>query len=191
MSDPATTTAVEGEEKPKLQRIKEKVEAVLNYDKLWIVDAALIGCHLLALLILAFQFLMFVPLFGIRGVRLALYMLAKKTGEDKWFDMEFKFRKYSCYGYFFVGIIVQFLTMVTNFCRVAGDSAECRKAYFLTMLILLVLYQGIDVVLYLVVKKAYEARDNTATETAVGGSKGVEMAKNPYGDGAPAAHNMA
>ena len=48
------------------------------------------------------------------------------------------------------------VTMVTNFCIPAGNFKSCCTAYAITLIILLALYQIVDVYLFIVVKRAYE-----------------------------------
>jgi len=65
--------------------------------------------------------------------------------------------------------------MVTNFCRVSGDAQECRAGYFWTMFVLLLIYMPIDVVGYLVVKKAHEERAGNAPKEPKGQDFGTEL----------------
>lgn len=181
MAQSAPATAVEGGGQSKLDQIKEKIVFVFSYERLLIVDAILAGIHFLALLVLAWQYLMFVTLLGLRAPRSVFHLIAKKTNSAEWFDREMLFRKWSTYLYFPIAIITQALTMVTNFCRDSGNPSECRSGYMWTMFILLVLYMPLDIVLFLSVKKTYEERAANMPAGAGGRQPEIEMK----------AHNMA
>ena len=73
-----------------------------------------------------------------------------------WPAREFIFRKYSCILYFPVAVIIQMITMVTNFCLIATNKKSCDTGYAISLIILLAVHQVIDVVLFLIVKKQYE-----------------------------------
>ena len=88
VTNPESAAPPSEEGKSKFQQLKEKVSVVISYDKLWISDSALAGIHFLAILILAFQYLMLVTLIGIRGTRIGLYMKNRKSDDPVWLERE-------------------------------------------------------------------------------------------------------
>ena len=149
--------------KTKFELLKEKVTHYVNYDRLYIPEAVFAGIHLLAMLVLMLQYLMLLTFIGIRVPRVGLWFWARKTGDPKFQHYEWLFRKWSCFLYFPIAVIVQALTMVTNFCRVSGEPEECRNGYFWTMFILLILYMPFEFVMFFVVKKVHEEREANPT----------------------------
>ena len=78
------------------------------------------------------------------------------------------------------------VTMATNFCLPAANTKSCYTAYAITMIILLVVYQIIDVFLFVIVKRAYEKyiseHPNAEADAATKDKYKIEM---------PAANNLA
>ena len=126
----------------KCTMIREKFNHYFSYPMLWVPDGACAVLHILVLLALRLQWLMIIPFVLIRVPRFVLYLLVKRTGESspKWVSFEFMFRKYSCISYFFMGVIIQMVTMATNFCLPAANTKACYTAYAITMIVLLLFH---------------------------------------------------
>jgi hypothetical protein len=77
-AQPSSDLAGAGDGKSKFEQFKELAALYISYEKLLIVDAVLAAIHLLAIFIVAMQYLMLFTLFGIRAPRMALNFIAKR-----------------------------------------------------------------------------------------------------------------
>ena len=87
-----------------------------SYEKLLIVDAVLVGLHLIAFLILKINWLMMVTLLLIRVPRMALHVFAKRDTREG-YQREYLFRKWTCILYFPLAFTFQIVAMLFNFCN--------------------------------------------------------------------------
>ena len=147
-------------------------------------DAICAFLHILVLLALRLQWLMIITFVVIRIPRFILQLIVKRTGETSpvWVSREFIFRKYSCILYFPLAVIMQMITMATNFCMPAGNVKQCYAAYATTLIILLVIHQILDVILFIIVKRAYEKYNadhpNAEADAATKDKYKIEMPAN-------------
>ena len=126
----------------KCAQMREKFNLYFSYAKLWVPDGVCAFLHILVLLCLRLQWLMIITFVVIRIPRFILYLLVKRLGEASpvWVSREFIVRKYSCILYFPLAVVMQMITMATNFCLPAGNVKACYTAYAITMISLLVIH---------------------------------------------------
>ncbi len=74
------------------------------------------------------------------------------------------------------------ITMATNFCMTSASAKSCYTGYAITLIVLLVIYQLIDVFLFIVVKRAYEKfsaeHPNAEADAATKDKYKIEMPTN-------------
>lgn len=132
------------------------IEQYTSYARLYIIDLVLVVIHFIFLLCMKMSWMLLIPLLLIRVPRLVLTALSRRLNSKKHYDREYNFRRWSTALYFPLAISIEMINMAAYFC--VGMLNDCYVGYSVSLSILLVLYQVIDVFLFLSVKKFYEAK---------------------------------
>jgi hypothetical protein len=155
-SDKASTANAANTADPKKEETKEagpslkdKIIPFLNYDNIPIIEGVLVGLHLIAFMLMSFQYYMLIVFFLIRIPRGVLHGLARYKADGQWPVLEYKFRKITAYAYGPIAILFQTIGAQRVYCYYnIYNNSSCVLTYSIVWIILILIHTAFDVLFW-------------------------------------------